>query len=77
VSIAATGVGENAKAVLRVVSGSPTAEELAVVTALVAAAGSGSAVAEEQPRRGHWADPMWTHRGLWLHGAGAWRSSGR
>jgi hypothetical protein len=64
--------------VLRVVSGSPTAEELAVVTAIVAAAGSGSnGGAETAQQRGGWSDPKWTHRDRWLPGPNAWRSAGR
>jgi hypothetical protein len=63
--------------VLRVVSGSPTAEELAVLTALVAAAGSGGAVAAaEPPLRGRWNDPGRSHRALPAPGPGAWRASG-
>ena len=61
--------------VLRVVSGSPTPEELAVVTALVAAAGSGPGGSAELPARGRWADPKWGLRGSWLTGPGAWRTS--
>jgi len=67
--------GTSTGAVLRVVSGVPTPEELAVVTALVAVAGSGSAAAAEPPTRGRWADPKWGLRGTWLAGPGAWRSS--
>jgi hypothetical protein len=64
--------------VLRVVSGSPTAEELAVVTAVVTAA---AATAEEtQPdrgRRGAWADPARQFRRQVLPGPGGWRAAAR
>ena len=68
------GAGESAP-VLRVVSGSPTPEELAVVTALVAVAGSASGSPAQPSTRGRWADPKWSLRGAWLSGPGAWRSS--
>jgi hypothetical protein len=62
--------------VLRVVSGSPTPEELAALTAVVTAAGSGGGSnAPEPAQRGRWNDPARTHRGAWLPGPGAWRSS--
>jgi hypothetical protein len=64
--------------VLKVVSGTPTPEELAVVTALMAAAGSGEGSDEQgTARRGGWSDPKWSHRGRWLPGPNAWRSSAR
>ena len=61
---------------LRVVSGSPTPEELAVVTALVAAA----AKAREAPltpgvRRGGWNDRARQQRRALVPGPNAWRSS--
>lgn len=61
---------------LRVVSGSPTAEELAVVTALVAAAASGGPAAPAPVRaRGTWSDPALRVRRPLLPGPNAWRSS--
>jgi hypothetical protein len=62
---------------LRVVRGDPSAEELAVVTALVTAAASGAAPEPEPPRRGRWADPAWQHRRMPYPGPGAWASSCR
>jgi len=61
---------------LRVVRGEPTPEELAALTAVVSAAGSGSAdAAPEPPRRGRWSDPAGTHRQPWRHGPGGWRAA--
>jgi hypothetical protein len=63
---------------LRIVRGTPTPEELAVVTAVVAAASavnSEDAVAE--PRHGRWNDPAAGHRRPWRPGPGAWRASFR
>jgi hypothetical protein len=61
---------------LRVVSGSPTVEELAVVTALLAAAAAGGS--EETPApgntRGGWSDPARRLRQPLLPGPNAWRS---
>jgi hypothetical protein len=62
---------------LRIVRGTPTAEELAAVTAVVAAAGSGEAPAPELPRRGRWADPAWQHTVTRHPGPGAWASAFR
>jgi hypothetical protein len=63
---------------LRIVRGDPSAEELAAVTALVAAAASGSDAPEpEAPRRGRWADPSWQHVRVPYPGPGAWASSCR
>ena len=62
--------------VLRVVSGSPTAEELAALTAVVAAA-SVAAVepAAEPDRRGRWADPAAGLRRPLLAGPNGWRAA--
>ena len=63
---------------LRIVRGIPTPEELAVVTAVVAAA---SAVVGQDavaaPRNGRWNDPAARHRSPWRPGPGAWRASFR
>ena len=59
-----------------VVRGEPTAEELAVVTALVTVAG-GAADEPAPPRRGRWSDPAFAHRRPLLPGHGAWRSTAR
>ena len=60
---------------LRVISGSPTPEELAVVAAVVAAAAA-AAPAEEPPppARGRWADPARSFRRPLLAGPGGWRA---
>jgi hypothetical protein len=65
--------------VLRVVSGSPTAEELAALTAVVAAASAagGAAAPDDRDRRGSWADPAATHRRPLLHGPNGWRAAAR
>jgi hypothetical protein len=62
---------------LRIVRGDPSAEELAAVAALVAAAASGDAHAPEAPRRGCWADPSWQHVRVPYPGPGAWARSYR
>ena len=63
---------------LRVISGSQTPEELAVVTALVAAAAN--AVDDEPPAprdlRGTWSDPARGLRRPPRPGPNSWRSSG-
>jgi hypothetical protein len=60
---------------LRIVRGTPTAEELAAVAAVVAATGAPEPSAgADEPRRGRWNDPAATHRGRWLPGPGAWRA---
>lgn len=69
---------DNPAAVLRVVRGEPTPEELAVVTALVtAAASAGGDAAPEPPRRGRWNDPAALHRQPLLSGPGGWRAAVR
>jgi hypothetical protein len=60
---------------LRVVRGAPSPEELAVVTAIVAAAGSGRAEAAPTVHRGGWSDPAGKHRRPLLPGPNAWRAS--
>ncbi|HEY2296575.1 MAG TPA: acyl-CoA carboxylase subunit epsilon [Jatrophihabitans sp.] len=60
---------------LRVLRGEPSAEELAVLTAVMTAAETG---ADEPPPpiRGRWNDPASAHRRQLLPGPGAWRASG-
>jgi hypothetical protein len=65
---------------LRVVSGSPTAEELAVVAALVTAvtapdAGRGRRLADRQ--RGRWNDPAALLQRPLSPGPGGWRAAAR
>ena len=63
--------------VLRIVTGSPTPEELAVLTALVSASGGGGDDAARKPRRGGWNDPSAQHRRPLIPGPNAWRSTVR
>ena len=60
---------------LRIVRGDASPEEIAVLTALLAAAGGGD---EPGPPvlRGGWRDPARQHRRQLYPGPGAWRSSG-
>jgi hypothetical protein len=66
---------EGDRPALRVVSGSPTAEELAALTAVVAAASGGAAEPAERVRRGGWNDPCALHRRQLVPGPNAWRSA--
>jgi hypothetical protein len=63
--------------VLRVVSGSPTAEELAVLAAVVAAASGSPTTQADRVRRGGWNDPAAQHRRALIAGPNAWRASAR
>jgi len=60
---------------LRIVRGEPTAEEIAVVTALVTA--RAAAVPRELPRerRGGWNDPAGMRRRQLIPGPNAWRAA--
>jgi len=62
---------------LRVVSGCPTPEELAALTAVVAAASAAAAPAPERVRRGGWNDPSYQHRRPLFPGLNAWRAAAR
>jgi hypothetical protein len=60
---------------LRVVSGSPTPQEIAVLTAVLAAASTGGAPFEPPLlHRGRWNDPVRSFRKRWLIGPGGWTS---
>jgi hypothetical protein len=63
---------------LRVVRGEPTAEELAVLAAVVTAAAA-RRPARRAPgqQRGRWADPFDMHRRPWQTGVGGWRAAVR
>jgi hypothetical protein len=61
--------------VLRVVRGEPTAEELAVLTALVTAAASGEPAEAPVPARGRWNDPARQFRRQLYSGPGGWRAA--
>jgi hypothetical protein len=71
------GIGDMAVAEqpsLRIVRGEPTAEELAVITAVMSAAG-GDTDETPPPQRGRWNDPaLALHRPL-TPGPGGWRGS--
>jgi hypothetical protein len=69
-------MSEITRPVLRIVRGEPTAEELAVIAALVSAAGEADAE-PTPPLRGRWNDPAQGLRRPLLPGHGAWRSSVR
>jgi hypothetical protein len=73
---ATSSSGRDEPPLLRVLSGSPTDEELAALTVVVAA------LAQERPRRrttpvGGWASPADRHRQPLRSGPGGWRASGR
>jgi hypothetical protein len=61
---------------LRVVSGNPSAEELAVLTAVMSATGS-VADAPRPPGHGRWNDPAMLVRRPLRAGAGAWQAAVR
>ena len=63
--------------VLQIVSGSPTPEELAALTAVIAAAAAATdeSAAPGRNRRGRWADPAAAHRRPLLHGPNGWRAA--
>ena len=65
----------NDQPLLRIVTGEPTAEELAALTVVVAA------LSQRRERRrpvpvGAWADPGRRHRRALRTGPGAWRAAG-
>ena len=64
-----------ARPTLRIVRGDATAEEIAALTALIAATSSaGSPEPPSRVRRGGWNDPARMHRPPLLPGPNAWRS---
>jgi hypothetical protein len=67
--------GEDDRPALRIVSGSPTPEELAALTAVVAAASGGEAARADQGRRGRWNDPAARRRPALIPGPNAWRAA--
>ena len=60
---------------LRVVKGEPSAEDVAVLAALLAA-GGGEDAKDSGALRGAWRDPARTFRRMPIPGPNAWRSSG-
>jgi poly(3-hydroxybutyrate) depolymerase len=64
-----------ARPALQIVRGDATPEEIAVVTALFAAAAAAApAESTSRVRRGGWNDPARMHRAPLLPGPNAWRS---
>jgi Acyl-CoA carboxylase epsilon subunit len=79
-----TGGGRDADAaqepgrpVLRIVRGEPTPEELAALTAVLAAAAGGGEEPEPERPRSLWADRTSLVRRPLVPGRGAWRASAR
>jgi hypothetical protein len=66
---------EAARPPLRIVKGEPTPEELAALTALVAAASGGASKAAPKERRGGWNDPSLQRRHPLIPGPNAWRAA--
>jgi hypothetical protein len=64
---------------LRIVRGDPTDEELAALTALMAAAAAGSESTSSRPSaesiKGRWNDPALRVRRPWAVGPGGWRAA--
>jgi hypothetical protein len=74
---AVTGVTDETppRPALRIVSGSPTPEELAAVAAVVAAAAAGEDPPAPRVVRGGWSDPAAQRRRSLIPGPNAWRAS--
>jgi len=66
---------EEPRALLRVVRGDATPEEVAALVAVIASMSGGEAPARPESRS-TWADPGRRMRTTLPHGAGAWRASG-
>ncbi|SHH61405.1 Acyl-CoA carboxylase epsilon subunit [Jatrophihabitans endophyticus] len=62
---------------LRIVRGEPTAEEIAVLTAVVAVAGGGDDAPRSRERRGNWSDPGMLARRTLRPGPNGWRAAFR
>ena len=69
--------GPEARRLLRVVKGEPTAEEMAALVTVVAARAASRSAPPGEPRRSAWAAPERRLRRPLLTGPGAWRSFGR
>jgi hypothetical protein len=67
--------GSAEPSVLRIVRGDPSAEELAALTALLAAFGTADAVEPAPPVRGRWNDPAHSMRRAGTAGPGGWRAA--
>ena len=68
---------ETVRPTLRIVRGDASAEDIAVLTALLSAAGGGESAPAPKPWRGSWADPFDMHQRPWQNGPGGWRASSR
>jgi hypothetical protein len=68
---------EQARPSLRILRGSPTAEELAALAAVVVAAGEAGDPPAAAPVRGRWNDPAHTLRRPLHPGVGGWLASNR
>ena len=68
-------MSEDERPPLRIVRGNPTPEELAALTALMAARGEDAPA--PRARRGSWNDPSWLHRRELIPGPNGWRASAR
>jgi hypothetical protein len=66
---------EPTRPALRIVRGSPTAEEIAAVAAVVTAVAAASTDTTPESPRGRWNDPAQMHRRPHLSGPGAWRAA--
>jgi hypothetical protein len=74
--VTATSQSEPERLLLRVVRGSPTDEELAALTVVVAALSQGRRRRRVSPVGG-WASPADRHQQPLRPGPGGWRASGR
>ncbi len=68
---------KTARPALTIVSGSPTPEELAALTAVVTAAGGNGSEPAERVHRGGWNDPARGHRRELIPGPNGWRAAVR
>lgn len=69
-----TAAGSDTAPAFRVVSGRPSDEELAALTLVLLAAGSGEDTAPARRVAGSWADPAHLARVPVRHGIGGWRA---
>ena len=67
---------EETRPFLRIVRGTPDDEELAALTAVVAAIAAQRPAPSTEAPRSHWADRAALVRRPLPHGPGAWRASG-
>lgn len=73
---AAAGDTDEARPVLRIVKGDPSAEEVAALVTVVAARTAGGTETESAPKtRSRWGDPAYAIRPVLSPGADGWRRS--